>query len=325
MTRESLAFGPETARLACDQAVYKINQVAGVDAELTRLGRKSEDAALWLDEARRSLAEAHRSLANRDFRSAAVQAQRAMRPLRLLERDHWERAVRSLGKPAAGPLLASFATLPAHWRFLAELDSAERSRNLLPHGDMESVRRMQQAGWKLVFDPLLGDESISSGKPPVKVAGELVGKSEPGIEPYAGDYSFHLLAAATDLENSPELLEMPPPKLISPPIVLQAGQWVRIHGWVCVPAPITASLDGLLIFDSWGGEPLAERIGATGGWKEFTLYRAAAATGPMTLTIKLTGLGEAWLDNLSVEVLERRPHSRLAPRRSAGRPTGSGR
>lgn len=325
LTRESQAFGPKTAQLACDQANYKINRVAGVDAELTRLGRKSEDAAQWLDEARRNLAEARRSLTNRDYRTAAVQAQRAMRPLRLLERDHWERAVRSLGKPAASPLLASFATLPNHWRFLAELDSAERSRNLLPQGDMENVHRMQQAGWTLDFHPALGEESLSSGKPPVRIAGELVGKSEPGTEPYAGEYSFHLLAAATDLESPPEWLETPPLWLTSPPVLLQAGQWVRIHGWVRVPAPVTASLDGLLIFDSWGGEPLAERVGATGGWKEFTLYRAAATAGPMTVTIALTGLGEAWLDNLSVEVLERRSHSPLVPRRSAGRPTGYGR
>lgn len=324
LTRESLAFGPETARLACDQAVYKINRVAGADAELTRLGRKSEDAALWLDEARRSLAEAQRSLANRDFRSAAVQAQRAMRPLRLLERDHWERAVRSLGKPAASPLLASFATLPAHWRFLAELDSAERSRNLLPQGDMEHRDRMLQAGWRLDFHPLQGDQLLPSDRSLVKIAGELDPKSDPGDEPYAGEYSFHLSAAATDRENPPELIETPPLWLTSPPVVLQAGQWVRIHGWIRVPAPITASLDGVLIFDSWGGEPLAERIGVTGGWKEFTLYRAAPTTGPMTFRIALTGLGEAWLDNLSVEVLERRSHSPLAPRRSAGRPSGYG-
>jgi hypothetical protein len=326
LTRESQASGPQTARLVRDQAVQKFNSVVAVDFELARLGRKSEDAPLWLRDARSSLAEAERSLTNRDYRSAAVHAQRAMRPLRLLERDHWERAVRSLGKPSASPLTASFATLPAHWRFVAELDSAERSRNLLPESEMENVHRMVAAGWRLHSHPLPADDSLAGDKPPVKIEGELVGRTKQGGDPYAGDYCFHLSAAPADPDYPPELIETPPLWLTSPPVMLQAGQWVRIHGWIRVPKPITASLDGLLIFDSWGGEPLADRIGATGGaWKEFTLYRVAPAAGPMTLTIALTGLGEALLDNFSVEVLERRPRSPLAPRRSAGRPIGGGR
>ena len=321
LSRESLASGPETARLARDLAAHQFNLAAAVDAELTRQGRKSDDAAQWLGESRRSLAEADRSLTNRDYRNAAVSAQRAMRPLRLLERDHWERAVKALGRPSASPLTANFATLPAHWRFLAELDSAERSRNVLAEGNMENVDRMQQAGWRLhVTHALVAEESLDGGKPPVLASGELVGGTKFGPEPYAGDYSFHLRAAANDSESPPEWIETPPLWLTSPPVALQAGQWVRIHGWINVPGPVMASLDGVLVFDSLGGEPLAERIGATGGWKEFTLYRAAPAAGPMTLTIALTGLGEAWLDNLSVEVLQRRPIGAAAARRSAGRP-----
>ena len=321
LSRESLAAGPETARLARDLAAHQFNLVAAVDAELTRQGRKGDDAALWLGESRRSLGEADRSLANRDYRTVAVSAQRALRPLRLLERDHWERAVKSLGRPSASPLTANFASLPAHWRFLAELDSAERSRNMLAEGSMENVRRMHQAGWRLhVTHALVTEESLDGGKPPVLASGELVGRSKFGPEPYAGDYCFHLRAVATNVESPPELIETPPLWLTSPAVALQAGQWVRIHGWICVPGPVMGSLDGVLIFDSLGGEPLAERIGATGGWKEFTLYRAAPASGPMTLTIALSGLGEAWLDNLSVEVLQRRSSRDSGSRRSAGRP-----
>ncbi|HUY87168.1 MAG TPA: hypothetical protein VMV10_00385 [Pirellulales bacterium] len=325
LTRAALIQGPKTAKLVLDLAVYKYNLTVGVDAQLTRLGRKSEDAALWLGEARRNLAEADRGLANRDYRSATVHAQRAMRPLRMLEHDHWKRAVAAVGRPAACPLAASFATLPQYWILLADLDSAERSRNLLPESDMEDVDRMYWAGWRLNAHSLRTEESLASGAASVRAWGELVGRTKRGGDPYAGDYSFHLKAIATDPENPPELIETPPLWLTSPALPLQAGQWVRIHGWVYVPKPITASLDGLLIFDSLGGEPLAERFGVTDGWKEFTLYRAVPATGPMTLTIALTGLGEAWVDNVSVEVLQRRRAAPLAPRPSAGRPLGNGR
>ena len=75
---------------------------------------------------------------------------------------------------------------------------------------------------------------------------------------------------------------------------------VCIHGWVHVPAAITGSVDGLLILDSMTGEPLAERIGETPGWREITLYRMAPHSGQLVLTFALSGLGEAWLDDVTV-------------------------
>ncbi len=151
--------------------------------------------------------------------------------------------------------------------------------------------------------------------------------------PYAGAYSFQFAVEPSDPEKPVDMLETPPLWLVSPPVQVQAGQWLRIHGWAYVPRPITGSLDGLLIFDSLGGEPLAERIGQANAWKEFTLYRAAPASGKLTITIAMTGLGEASIDNLTVERIIRRPPGRrtapiaapFVPRRSAGRPPRYGR
>ena len=36
-------------------------------------------------------------------------------------------------------------------------------------------------------------------------------------------------------------------------------------------------------------------------WQEFTLYRIAPQPGQLTVTIALTGLGECWLDDVTVE------------------------
>ena len=60
---------------------------------------------------------------------------------------------------------------------------------------------------------------------------------------------------------------------------VEPGQLVVIHGWVNIPAPITGSVDGLLVVDSLGGEDLALRIDKTSGWQEFTLFRVAATPG----------------------------------------------
>jgi hypothetical protein len=93
-------------------------------------------------------------------------------------------------------------------------------------------------------------------------------------------------------------------------VPVEQGAVVCIHGWVNVPQALTGSVDGLLIVDSFGGEALAERIVKTKGWREITLYRAAARGQPLAVTFALTGLGEAWLDDFSVQVLAPRAGER---------------
>ena len=60
-----------------------------------------------------------------------------------------------------------------------------------------------------------------------------------------------------------------------------------------------------MIIESLGGEPLAERIGETSGWRQFALYRAATSSGNMTVTFALTGLGEVCIDDVSVRIVRR--------------------
>ena len=91
--------------------------------------------------------------------------------------------------------------------------------------------------------------------------------------------------------------------LNSPPVPVEAGQLIRIQGWVLIRKPITGSVDGLLVSDSLGGECLAARIQHTKGWEPFTLYRIAPQSGAMTLTIALSGFGEACIDDVTVQPL----------------------
>jgi len=59
-----------------------------------------------------------------------------------------------------------------------------------------------------------------------------------------------------------------------------------------------------LIVDSLSGEALADRIVKTDGWRQFALYRVAPQSGAMCVTFALTGLGEARLDDVAIEVLQ---------------------
>jgi hypothetical protein len=115
---------------------------------------------------------------------------------------------------------------------------------------------------------------------------------------------MRLTARADDPENPPAMIETPPIWLTTPALPVQAGQIVWIHGSVYIPAPITGSVDGLMVIDSLGGEDLAERIDKTEGWGQFTLLRAVDRSGPMTVTFAMSGLGEARLDDIAIQVME---------------------
>jgi hypothetical protein len=59
----------------------------------------------------------------------------------------------------------------------------------------------------------------------------------------------------------------------------------------------------MIIIDSLGGLGLATRFKQTSGWQEFTMYRVAPKGGSVHLTFALTGLGEAWIDDVAIETL----------------------
>jgi hypothetical protein len=307
-TKRLWSAGPRAAQLQRELATYKLNYVTEVDRQLARLADRVLDAPRLFGLARSELAEAENSIKQRDWLAACVAAQRSMRPLRLIERSHWEKAIASIGSPAASPLVASFGEIPYHWLLARELESLSRSRSLLEQGDLEALPTVWKAGWRL----------YKHGQNGVKTMGAISREDH-----YSGQASLHLSVAAVDIEEPPAMLETPPLWVTSPPIPAETGQWFRIHGWIKVPKAIEASLDGLMIFDSLAREPLAERIGQTEGWKEFMLYRAAPASGPWRLTIALTGLGDAWVDGLTVETL-RTPQPTRALSRTDRRlqPTG---
>ncbi|HEY2837804.1 MAG TPA: hypothetical protein VGJ26_01555, partial [Pirellulales bacterium] len=112
----------------------------------------------------------------------------------------------------------------------------------------------------------------------------------------------------------PAQIETPPVWITTPPIPLEPGTLVRLHARVLVPAPIVGSPDSLLILDSLGGEALAERVSSSANWKEWNAYRMVDSSGTSTITFALSGLGEVWIDDVSIEPLvAARPGGPAAP------------
>ncbi|MBN2293462.1 MAG: hypothetical protein JXM70_13615 [Pirellulales bacterium] len=249
--------------------------------------------------ARKHLETCDAMIARGDHQTACIEAQRSMRILRILERENWLKATEGLKTPVASPATTCFSTIPWHWDLTRRTRGWQLGMNRLPVGDFEDVSSMVAAGWR----------HMQHKSPGVTAQAEVVPQAA-----HSGRGGLRLMAIAEDSEQPLALVESPPIWLSSPPLNVEAGTLIRIQGWVQVPSAITGSVDGLLIFDSLSGESMAERIGETTGWQPFTLYRVVTQSGSMTVTFALSGMGEAWLDDISVQSLG--PNSEMLSRQT---------
>ncbi len=87
---------------------------------------------------------------------------------------------------------------------------------------------------------------------------------------------------------------------------VEAGDLVQIQAWVRIDAPLAGSVDGLVILDTQNGEALATRLRHTDGWRQITMFRGAPRPGPLAVTFALTGLGEAAIDDVTLQIVRRR-------------------
>ncbi|MBN2023404.1 MAG: hypothetical protein JW809_11505 [Pirellulales bacterium] len=282
------ATGPRAAALEQQLAARKREVVGEVGQFLSRSPAGAWKPENHLAAADRHLADCGAALAARDWAAARLEAQRATRRLRLVERAHWQAAVASLRSPMASPATVCFSTLPWHYSLVEEVRSWQLHPRGLPGGGFESIESVMAGGWRHYQHVVEGVEARADVIPEAS---------------HTGASGLRLLARSTQPDNSPTLVETPPIWITSPAVSVELGALVRIHGWVHVPTPITGSVDGLMIFDSMSGRALAERIGETTDWQPFTLYRFATQSGPMQVTFALAGLGEAWIDDVTIDVL----------------------
>ncbi len=281
-------------RAAATKLQYQLatSQMQFVEAVHARLAGQTPAAApaqRWLTQARENLQHCEVLLGGNDYPAAHVFAEKALDRLAEVRRSDWEQAVRDFPSPSSSPCCAGFPTLALHWEMARRLQAAPVwSGNSLAAGDFESLEHLRATGW----------QNISQAGDTVRTRVELSPQS-----PHGAGTSLRL-QAAVEAQTSPSALESPPLQIVSPPLPVRRGQLLRVRGWVRVPERITASPDGLLVYDSLGGPELGERFQLTDGWREFTFYRVAPADGGLSLTFALTGLGEAALDEVSVSVHE---------------------
>ncbi len=272
----------QAATLRQEMASIQLRQTTEIIGKLGRM----KPAKPALDESKAFLDRAEQLLRGGDARDALAATRAAQSLICRVQREAWDEAVLAFPSPASSLLCSSFATLPLHAEATNRLATATWTTNALASGDCESLDAMLRSGWR--------QHASESSAETTFVELSLV-------EPAGGRSSLRMVARQSSKANA--ATNASPLSITSAPVSIEAGQSLRIHGWVKVPEPIVGSDDALMIYDSGSGEELAERIEHTDGWREFTLYRIATHSGELTLTFALTGFGEAWLDELSVVML----------------------
>ena len=300
------------AQYSYDLAVQEMEKVVKIEEQLEKAGHSLPDSSMLLKDGTDRLKKAKDHWDNHKFADAYREAQRALRPVRILMRAQWDAATRPLETPVGSPWAVSFYTLPKHWEFMDQVTAAKSGDNLIPGGDFEIVPGRAPETWSSQENTLDDVEMRAERVSQVSMATPIDPKTKkPGArkELKAKEGSQFLL-----LEIKPKSApkERPVPKVLertflavaSPTVKLPPGSLVRVSGWMAIPDPIQASPDGALLYDSAGGEPLAVRLtGQTEGWRHFTLYRRVPASGVMNVTLALTGLGRAAFDDIRIEPL----------------------
>lgn len=277
------------AQWSYDQATESLTKVRTVVADLKQTGHTEVDAEQLLERAQKSLEQSAAYRRNGEHNEAYAEAQRVLRPLRILMRSHWDKAMRELDTPLATPWSGSFNTLAKHWQFMDRLRSLRLAENVLPGGDFEAAADVNLPGWSVQEDATL-DEVV-------------VGARRVDNNAHGGKQSLMLRIQPKDPKNSPVALERALVAIHSPAMQLPPGMPVRITAWVQIPKPLAATGDGALLFDSAAGEPMAIRLHQTPGWRQVTLYREVPESGKIHLTMALTGLGTAYFDDVKIEPL----------------------
>lgn len=293
---------PKSAAVSIGLARAKLARVREVDSELRSLNVVQPDAPAIISTAEAFLVRAEAAERQRDYAAARQLAADSMQALRVLQRAHWNSAVRSFAFPTASQYAICFQTLPDHWRLVSQFGRTPQAsdENLLRSGDFEDIDTMIVEGWKHTQHQTQG----------IRATAELHPAS------HAGKYALRLVAVPEPDTEPPPVVRDSPVEVTTPPIPVVAGQILFITGWIRVPSAVQRNPDGVVLTDSIAGPVGALRWKSTKGWQRFELLREVRESGEFRMRFALFGLGEVQLDDLKVI-----PHDpRATPAAAAAEP-----
>lgn len=287
----------QAAQWSYEMAVCEYEKVTQVEAQLQQVGAIVEGGNLLMEDAKRRLEKSKELWDAKNFSEAYHEAQRALRPVRILMRAQWVKAVRGLDSTVTSPYAVSYYTLPKHWPFMDQVRRSTVGNNLLIGGDFELAVNRNQVSWGLATHPNADGLDLLADR-----VSEVMGAKGKEI-PREGRQCAMLQIKPRDGKSVPAAIEKVNFALVSMPVKLPPGTLVQVSGWVNIPAEITASPDGAMIYDSAGGEALAIRLTDATPWKKLTVYRRVPASGSINVTLAMTGVGKVYFDDIRIEPL----------------------
>ncbi len=289
-----------------------------INEQLARMGQGNATASGLLNDANNSLLQAGSLLGIGSPVSAWRGLLRADQQLAAARREILQGTRGRFNSPVASPLLSHLSLVPLHFDLASRIDPARWQPNGLAGGEFEDLGQMMGNDWqnnRASIEELNTHVELSRTSP-VRGQSALLMKVDP-------------VSGTTDAG----IVDRPALWIRSAKVPVRAGQLVRIHGWVNVSQTLKGTTEGLRIVDSIGGLDLAERIMMTrNGWQEFTLYRCPAEDTDMTITFEMTGVGQAMIDEVEVNLLDlsgsssasldnaSRPPASQLPAQNAGSP-----
>ncbi len=280
--------GKLAAGYASQLAEESLRKTSIVYDKLVSAGHPLPDGASLLEKARALIKSASESYNRGQYREAFADADRALRPLRILMRAEWTMATRDLTFVGASPYAMSYYTLPQHFKLMDAFKGLAFGANLLPDGDFELPDDKAPQGW--LPQEMKLDEV------------DFVARRSTDL-PHLGKQCLMLQVKPKNPLQAPVALERCYLGIHSPDVSQPPGTWVRISVWMRIPKPLIGSLDGALIYDSAGGEPLAVRTTEAMPWKEYVSYRRVPPSGKIHVTVALSGMGSAYFDDVRIEPL----------------------
>lgn len=313
--------------MAIEQAERQYNWVVETHNRLTNAGEGINDAELWLSQSQERLLSARDAQAREDFAQAWNEARRALRPLRILMREHWNQSVRNfeaatrtslaaaadsstptqqlpiLFSPISSPGLMAFNTLPQANIWTSWIRDGQFSGDGVSAGHFDDAGALNNASWVNLSRSIQGRIGTALAAPNGDGPGKVLRLNvSPGGDINQNSvFVDHLVAAVR-----------------THPVKVNPREFIRIRVKVRMPRPQQPGAGGLVIEDSLGGPALAfRRTEAIPEWSEVVLYRRTANEKEMTVTLGLAGDGDAFFDDLRVERLTE--NAVLDPARIASR------
>jgi hypothetical protein len=274
-------IGGRASRLHRDVVAQRLNDVERAATELTKEANGAQAIKAALSRARMSLAICDRDLQNGYVELAYARTSEVDKLV--AQAEYVLRNSANTNQALTTPLEFHISTFNREQQLKSSVVSSGGTPKL--SCDFENLAGLLQAGWRHQQLPVMGVTSA------VRLCPDF---------PHHGSYCLELEADASDSATPVTVVPNAPVWIQSPPIDVRAGELIEITGYARVEQELIGTVDGLEVVDSLGGPGMATRIKLAPNWQEFRILRGVPADGQLVVSVALSGLGRAQVDDLVV-------------------------